>query len=133
MKYGFNKIKKSYNNHCKIKPENLSNAYNSIMNIKKDGKEYINHLTNNLPKTIEERQIKDDVQSQNSIEIFEDDDIIDFDEISNIPLYEFNRYREHYIKTGKIMVPSKFEKTKENIDKLKKYFYYNNLRRDIEL
>jgi hypothetical protein len=136
MKYGFNKIKKSYNNHCKIKPENLNNAFNSLMNIKKDGKEYINHLSNNLPKTIEERQIKDDVQSQNSIEdviIFEDDDIIDFDEISNIPLYEFNRYREHYIKTGKIMVPSKFEKTKENIDKLKKYFYYNNLRRDIEL
>jgi len=77
MKYGFNKIKKSYNNHCKIKPENLSNAYNSIMNIKKDGKEYINYLSNNLPKTIEERQIKDDVQSQNSIEedviIFEDE------------------------------------------------------------
>jgi len=37
------------------------------------------------------------------------------------------------MKTGKIMVPSKFEKTKENIDKLKKYFYFNNLRRDIEL
>ena len=133
MKYGFNKIKKSFDNH---KPENLNNAYNSIMNIKKDGKEYINYLTNNLPKTIEERQIKDDVQNQNSIEedaiIFEDDDIIDFDEISGIPLYEFNKYREHYIKTGKILIPSKFEKTKENIDKLKKYFYFNNITRYIE-
>ena len=136
MKYGFNKIKKSFDNHCKIKPENLSNAYNSIMNIKRDGKEYINYLSNNLPKTIEERQIKDDVQNQNSIEedaiIFEDDDIIDFDEISGIPLYEFNKYREHYIKTGKILIPSKFEKTKENIDKLKKYFYFNNITRQIE-
>ena len=136
MKYGFNKIKKSFDNHCKIKPENLNNAYNSIMNIKKDGKEYINYLTNNLPKTIEERRIKDDVQNQNSIEedaiIFEDDDIINFDEISGIPLYEFNKYREHYIKTGKILIPSKFEKTKENIDKLKKYFYFNNITRGIE-
>ena len=135
MKYGFNKIKKSYNNHCKIKPENLNNAFNSIMNIKNDSKEYINHLSNNLPKTVEERQIKDDIQNQNSIEedviIFEDD-IIDFDEISDIPLYEFNRYRENYIKTGKILIPSKFVKTKENIDKLKKYFYFNNLRRDMD-
>ena len=39
----------------------------------------------------------------------------------------------HYIKTGKILIPSKFDKTKENIGKLKKYFYFNNIiTRDIE-
>jgi hypothetical protein len=101
------------------------------MKIKKDGKEYINYLSNNLPKTVEERQIKDELQSQNQIDeaefIIEEDDEIDFTEISGIPLFRFNRYKKHYIETGIYTTPVNFKRTPENWEKLKKYYFLNDI------
>ena len=98
------------------------------MKLKKDGKEYINQLSTSLPKTIEERQIRDnlnDIQlskENNTIIKFEEDEEIEFyKEIGGIPMSILCKYKKHYIDTSVIMVPSNFVKTKETLSKYKKY------------
>jgi hypothetical protein len=124
--YGFDSIKKYYNtNNKKIE---INEAFTNVMKLKKDGKEYINQLSTSLPKTIEERQIRDnlnDIQlskENNTIIKFEEDEEIEFyKEIGGIPMSILCKYKKHYIDTSVIMVPSNFVKTKETLSKYKKY------------
>ena len=65
--YGLKSIKKLYKRYTKRikeKSDDIDIAYNNIMNLKTDGKDYINELSTLLPKTIEERTIRDSIVIQ---------------------------------------------------------------------
>ena len=71
---------------------------------KKDGKDYINQLSTSLPKTIEERQIRDNL---NDIQLNKEDTIINFEEydepeieyteIGGVPVTTLSKYKKYYI------------------------------------
>lgn len=97
------------------------------MKLKKDGKCYISQLSTSLPKTIEERQIRDNL---NDIQLNKEDKIINFEEyeseieyteIGGVPVTTLSKYKKYYIKTGLIMAPYEFIKTKESLQNYKKY------------
>lgn len=127
--YGFDSIKNYYNTNSNNKKIELNDAFTNVMNLKKDGKEYINQLSTSLPKTVEERQIRDnlnDIQlskENNTIIKFEEDDEleIEYTEIGGVPVTTLSKYKKYYIKTGVIMAPSNFIKTKESLQSYKKY------------
>ena len=73
LTYGINSIKKHYNNHTKNiieKPTKLISSYNNIINLTSDGKDYVNQLSNSLPKTIEERHILDTLHKEQKLQSF---------------------------------------------------------------
>jgi hypothetical protein len=123
--YGLKSIKKLYKRYTKRikeKSDDIDIAYNNIMNLKTDGKDYINELSTLLPKTIEERTIRDSIVIQDDDEDETSSDEEDLDEeILGFRKSELYKYKVHYIKTGQIIAPSSFEKTKENILEYKKY------------
>ena len=126
--YGFESIKNYYNNHVNKKRLELNEAFSSVMKLKKDGKGYISQLSTSLPKTIEERQIRDNL---NDIQLSKEDTIINFEEydepeieyteIGGVSVTTLSKYKKYYIKTGVIMAPSEFVKTKESLQNYKKY------------
>ena len=126
--YGFDSIKKYYNTNSNNKKIELNDAFANVMNLKKDGKEYIHQLSTALPKTIEERQIRDNLndmqlsKENNTIIKFEEEDELEFfKEIGGIHVTILCKYKKHYIDTGVIMVPSNFIKTTDSLYKYKKY------------
>jgi len=151
--YGFASIQKLYNNHVKQfkqKPVQLNNAFNDIMKLKTECKDYVNQLSIMLPKTIEERKISDKnnnyikTQTQENYSIFieeddnnqyifvesedeEDEDELIQEIISEIHIskYKLLEYKDYYKNKGKCIIPVSISKnnSKELKDK-----YINFLR-----
>ena len=113
--YGFDSIKNYYNTNSNNKKIELNDAFANVMNLKKDGKEYINQLSTSLPKTVEERQIRDNL---NDIQLSkENNTIIKFEEDDELEI--------EYTEIGGVPAPYNFIKTKESLQSYKKYL--NNL------
>ena len=118
VSYGFGSIQKLFTNYIKNTeqtPETLNIAFNNLMSLKKDSKNYINELSVSLPKTIKERQIRDKIITNKNYEK------IEFDEIGGIPIAQLEKYKKHYINTNVILVPATFIKTKDSVRNYKTY------------
>jgi len=127
--FGFSSIQQFYTKHKNLKQnkntDKLDIAFKDLMSLKKDGKDYINQLSNILPKTIAERQIRDNI-----IKKEEDDDVNEFiiedsdeeiNEIAGIPIEKLLKYKTHYINTGQMIAPTNIIESKESINKYKKF------------
>ena len=134
-----------YNNHIeniKDRPAKLNDSFNTIMSLKKNNKDYISHLSDKLPKTIEERSILTDINNTQKViedknkvieyvvEETDSDSELDEDKyeiedilcsILGITKYKLSVYKKWYIETGEIKVTNEFKHTDKNIDMYKKY------------
>ena len=143
--HGFEYVKQIYNNHIeniKDQPAKLNDSFNTIMSLKKNNKDYISHLSDKLPKTIEERSILTDINNTQKViedknkvieyvvEETDSDSELDEDKyeiedilcsILGITKYKLSVYKKWYIETGEIKVTNEFKHTDKNIDMYKKY------------
>ena len=143
--HGFEYVKQIYNNHIeniKDRPAKLNDSFNTIMSLKKNNKDYISHLSDKLPKTIEERSILTDINNTQKViedknkvieyvvEETDSDSELDEDKyeiedilcsILGITKYKLSVYKKWYIETGEIKVTNEFKHTDKNIDMYKKY------------
>jgi hypothetical protein len=118
IKYGIDSIEKTYKKYSKNTKKifNIDSAFQNITTLAIDGKEYINKLSDCLPTSVEERRIRDDIGNEEIVfEIESEDEDENPVTISGFSLTQLNKYKVHYKKTGQILIPSIFEKNKENL------------------
>ena len=138
--------------NIKEKPIKLVSAFKDLMTLKLDRKDYINQLSNILPKTIKERHIRDSIDEKEiELQIDYADDVVenkeekedkedndsaiicqkiqkDFFKNYDVPLAKMVYYKKHYLETGKYIVPHEItiKGTNDFIssDAREKYFMY---------
>lgn len=126
LNHGMKTISSKYNSYKKISnkiPPTLDTAFNDIVNLKSNGKKYINKLSKKLPHTVNERydenfeieeELEDDLEEdiEDNLNLLDD---VNFDdnefEIGGVPIRKLKRFKLRFLETGEKLVPKDFTNT----------------------
>jgi hypothetical protein len=138
-------IKNTYDNHLKnvnVSVKQLNKAYNELMELQDNNKKYVKRLCSILPKTVEERHIRDEILKQQQLkdkenkettaELVLENDLESFDDefILGYEVRKLFSSKKHFAFTGEIKGPAEIlvdPEAKEKFEKFLKSSRFNEV------